>query len=40
MNNATAARDAYGRMLAFWNKTDSTLQPLEQARAEYARLQE
>ena len=37
-NNVTAARDTYGRLLAFWNQTDSTLQPLAEARAEYARL--
>ena len=40
MNDAAAARDAYGRMLALWNQADSTLQPLEEARAEHARLQE
>jgi hypothetical protein len=32
------ARKAYDSFFAIWNSADSTLQPLEQARAEYARL--
>jgi eukaryotic-like serine/threonine-protein kinase len=39
-NDTAAARDAYGRMLGFWKETDSKLQPLEEARAEYSRLSE
>jgi hypothetical protein len=38
-NDPAAARDAYGRMLGFWKETDSKLQPLEEARAESARLE-
>ena len=38
-NDTAAARDAYGRMLGFWKETDSKLQPLEEARSEYARLE-
>ncbi len=39
MNDAAAAREAYGRMFELWKSSDSKLQPLEEARAEYARLQ-
>jgi tetratricopeptide (TPR) repeat protein len=39
MNEKTSARDAYARMLELWKSSDSQLQPLEDARAEYARLQ-
>ncbi len=38
-NDTKAAREAYERMLSFWNESDSALQPIEEARAEYARLQ-
>jgi tetratricopeptide (TPR) repeat protein len=38
-SDATAAGAAYARMLAFWKEPDSPLLPLEQARAEYARIQ-
>ncbi len=39
MNDKAAAREAYGRMLDLWRSSDSQLQLLEEARAEYARLQ-
>ena len=39
MNDATAAREAYGRLFDLWKSSDPQLQPLEEARAEYARLQ-
>ena len=38
-NDTNAASEAYQRMLSFWNESDSKLQSLEEARAEYARLQ-
>jgi GTP1/Obg family GTP-binding protein len=39
MNDGAAARKAYGRMLDLWKASDPQLKPLEEARAEYARLQ-
>jgi serine/threonine protein kinase/tetratricopeptide (TPR) repeat protein len=39
MNDAGAARAAYGRLLELWKSSDPDLQPLEEARAAYARLQ-
>ncbi len=39
MNDVSAARAAYARMLELWNQPDSTLRPLDEARTEYARLQ-
>jgi len=39
MNDKTSAREAYGRMLDLWKAADPQLQPLEDARAEFARLQ-
>ena len=39
MNDGAAAREAYGRMLDLWKASDPQLKPLEEARAEYARLQ-
>ncbi len=38
-NDMAAAREAYARMLELWKPADSNLQPLEEARAAYARLQ-
>ena len=38
MNDGAAARESYGRMLDSWKASDSQLKPLEEARAEYARL--
>ena len=40
MNDTNAAREAYGRMFELWKASDPQLQPLEEARAEYARLQQ
>jgi hypothetical protein len=36
--NVDEARKAYADFLALWNGADSSVQPLKQARAEYARL--
>jgi tetratricopeptide (TPR) repeat protein len=38
-NDRAAAREAYNRMLESWKSSDPQLKPLEEARAEYARLQ-
>lgn len=39
MNDKVSARAVYERMLETWKPSDSPLQPLQDARAEYARLQ-
>jgi serine/threonine protein kinase/tetratricopeptide (TPR) repeat protein len=38
-NDTKAAREAYERFFALWKGADGALQPLKDARAEYARLQ-
>ena len=38
INDTNAARQSYERFLALWNEPDMSLRPLEQARAELARL--
>ena len=38
MNDTKAAREAYERMLSLWKEPDSSLQPLDEARSELARL--
>jgi eukaryotic-like serine/threonine-protein kinase len=39
LSDRAAAREAYGRMLESWKLSDSPLKPLDEARAEYAKLQ-
>ena len=39
VNDTASARDAYRRMVEMWKDSDVQLQPLEEARAAYARLQ-
>ena len=39
MKDIASAREVYARMLELWKPADSKLQPLEEARAAYARLQ-
>jgi hypothetical protein len=38
MGNRTAALNYYQEFLALWKDADSDLQPLREAKAEYARL--
>ena len=40
MDDAASARAAYSRMFDLWKASDPGLQPLEEARVEYARLQQ
>ena len=37
--DTAAARKAYEDMFALWTEADPALQPLQEARAEYSRLQ-